>query len=112
MTNENQPGGQGQSSGQSTGTQGKQQTSEISQGATTQQGSGQSGRGSPDTGYSGHYGAAGAPETGYDQRASQRGQSSQGARSTWQQPSGSALQTRGGTSASPFGSLYGGGPFS
>src|SRR6266702_4120506 len=99
MVNENPTSGQGQASGQSTGTQGKQQSSEISQGATSQQGSGQGTRGTQD--YSGHYGAGGPRETGY--RGGQSGQS------RWQ-PSGSALQTRGATPASSYGgygSLYG-----
>ena len=114
MANQNQPSGQGQS-GQSAGVQGKQQTSEISQGATSaQQGSGSSAGGQQgNQGYgtlgSGQgYGSRRGTQdvgTGLDyQRGSQRGQG-------WQQPSGSALQTRGGSFASPFGG-YGVGPFS
>jgi HSP20 family protein len=113
MANENQPSGQGQS-GQAAGAQGKQQTSEISQGATSaQQGYGSSAggqQGNPGyrtSSYGGPQGRRGVQDAGAGldyQRGSQRGQG-------WQQPSGSALQTRGGTFASPFGG-YGGGPFS
>ena len=118
MVNDNQSSGQKQgnekqASGQSTGTQAKQQGSEISQGASSQQGSGQASRGSQDTAYS----AGAAQQAGYDQRASQRGQTGQAQRSGqgWQQPSASALQARGGPSMSPYGGygrLYSGGPFS
>lgn len=140
MGDENTSSGQGQASGQSAAAQGKQQTSEISQSATSSQqgagsqrpnpGSGPQGsgqgygssegqRGGPDTDYSGHYGSGGARETGQDyQRASRQGGEAQRAQGTsgqrgqrGQQPSGSALQTRGGMSASPYGG-YGGGPFS
>lgn len=104
MVNDNQSSGKGQASGQSTGTQSKQQSSEISQGATSQQGSGQPSRTAQDPSYTGHYGSGGARETGYDP---QRG-GSQRVRG-WQQPSSSALQTRGGTSASHYGGY--GGPF-
>jgi HSP20 family protein len=121
MVTDNQSSGQGQG-GQSAGTQGKQQTSEISQGtASSQQGSGsaqrpqgsgqgygssQGQRGAQDTDYSGHYGSGGSMETGQDyQRGSQR-------RQGWQQPSSSALQTRGSAFASPYLGGYGSGPFS
>ncbi|SRR6266567_824903 len=102
MVNEN-PSGQGQGSGQSTGPQSKQQSSEISQGATSQQGSGQGTRSTQDSSYTGHYGAGGAQETGYPEGQGQQGR----------QPSGSALQARGTTPSvyGGYGSLYGG-PFS
>jgi len=113
MANENQPSGQGQS-GQSAGAQSKQQTSEMSQGATSaQQGSGagaggqQGNQGYRTSSYGSPQARRGAQDAGSGldyQRGSQRGQG-------WQQPSGSALQTRGGTYTSPFGG-YGGGPFS
>jgi HSP20 family protein len=104
MVNDNQSSGQGSSS--TTG-QGKQQTSDMSQGAApTQQGSGSS-AGAQQGSYAGSQGSGqgyGSSEAQRRQGEGQRGQS-------WQQPSSSALQTRGGGSVSPYGA-YGAGPFS
>src|ERR1700730_17732575 len=104
MANENQSSGQGSSSA---GAQGKQQTSDMSQGAaSTQQGSGSS-AGAQQGSYAGSQGSGqghGSSEAQRRQGEGLRGQS-------WQQPSSSALQTRGGASVSPYGA-YGAGPFS
>jgi HSP20 family protein len=106
MVNDNQSSGQGSSS--TTG-QGKQQTSDMSQGAaSTQQGSGSS-AGAQQGSYAGSQGSGQGYGSSQAQRRQGEGQRGQG----WQ-PSGSALQTRGGGSVSPYGAYgtYGAGPFS
>jgi HSP20 family protein len=103
MVNDNQSSGQGSSS---TGTQGKQQTSDMSQGAaSTQQGSG-----SRAGAQQGSYGGSQGSGQGYGSSQAQRRQG-EGQRGQSWQPSGSALQTRGSGSLSPYGA-YGAGPFS
>src|ERR1700730_12327191 len=103
MANENQSSGQGSSSA---GAQGKQQTSDMSQGAaSTQQGSGST-AGAQQGSYAGSQGSGQGYGSTQPQRRQGEGQRGQG----WQ-PSGSALQTRGSGSMSPYG-VYGAGPFS